>query len=298
MNDLNNLICREIKIDVTNVCNLSCPLCPDTARRTGRQQAPRLMSFEEFKKFVDAIKVFPEQITFGSKHEPLINKSIFQMIKYLNGKREGLQTTILTNLNLLGSVSDLLESKVKSVLIGADGIDQETYEKYRIGGNFDVVIDNIKLIQHYKKKINSEYPKLSVVFVVFRHNENLMREAEAFFNELGVEVFFRRTDFYKGFEDWMPLNFRCADTKINREICCGEPFESLNINVFGEVYPCCAEEIVKFPVGNIFEQPLDEVWNGVKMRNIRDFLLNKTVQNSGVACLFCPVYKNNGCTDV
>ena len=96
------------------------------------------MSFEEFKKFVDAIKVFPEQITFGSKHEPLINKSIFQMIKYLNGKREGLQTTILTNLNLLGSVSDLLESKVKSVLIGADGIDQETYEKYRIGGNFDV----------------------------------------------------------------------------------------------------------------------------------------------------------------
>ena len=141
MNDLNNLICREIKIDVTNICNLSCPLCPDTGRRTAKQQDQELMSFDKFKKFVDGIKVFPEQISFGSKHEPLINKSIFQMIDYINTKQKCLQTTILTNLNLLNSVSDLINSKVKNILIGLDGIDQESYSKYRVGGNFDVVIN-------------------------------------------------------------------------------------------------------------------------------------------------------------
>lgn len=298
MNDFNNLICREIKIDVTNVCNLSCPLCPDTDRRTGREHAPKIMSFSEFKKFADSIKIFPEHITFGSKHEPLINKSIWKMIKYINDKNADLQTSILTNLNLLGSVSEMVESKVRNVLIGLDGIDQESYEKYRTGGNFDVVIDNIKLIQHYKKKINSEYPKLSVIFVVFRHNEHLTDLAKEFFKKFEVDVCFRRTDFYKGFEDWMPVNFQCLHEKTACGHCCNEPFESANINVFGDVYPCCAEEIIKFPVGNVFQQPFDEIWNGEKINNIRNFLLNKTAGNSGAACLFCPVYKRNGCTDV
>ncbi|MDD5101894.1 MAG: radical SAM/SPASM domain-containing protein [Endomicrobiaceae bacterium] len=297
MNDLNNLICREIKIDVTNICNLSCPLCPDTGRRTAKQQDPELMSFNKFKKFVDGIKVFPEQISFGSKHEPLINKSIFQMIDYINTKQKCLQTTILTNLNLLNSVSDLINSKVKNILIGLDGIDQESYSKYRVGGNFDVVINNIKLIQKYKKNNNLEYPKISIIFVVFRHNEHLIEQAKSFFNQLDVDITFRRTDIYNGFEDWLPINFDNADVKEKSKLCCDEPFKTVNINVFGDVYPCCAEEIIKFPIGNIFNESFEKIWNGKKMIDIRNFLLNK-VQKKDIACLLCPIYKNNGYTDV
>lgn len=297
MNDLDNSICQEIKIDISNTCNLSCPLCPDTGRRAGKQQALKLMSFTDFKKFVDGIKIFPEQISFGSKHEPLINKSIFQMIDYINTKQKGLQTTILTNLNLLSSVSDLINSKVQNILVGLDGIDQESYSKYRVGGNFDVVINNIKLIQKYKNNNNLEYPKISIIFVVFRHNEHLIEQAKSFFYQLGVDITFRRTDFYNGFEDWLPIKFNNIDLKETSNIRCDEPFKMVNVNVFGDVYPCCAEEVMKFPIGNIFDEPFEKIWNGQKMIDIRNFLLNK-LQNKSIACLLCPIYKNNGYTDV
>jgi MoaA/NifB/PqqE/SkfB family radical SAM enzyme len=38
----------------------------------------------------------------------------------------------------------LVKYRVKSMKVSIDGASQETYEQYRVGGNFDKVIANVK----------------------------------------------------------------------------------------------------------------------------------------------------------
>ncbi len=75
---------------------------------------------------------------------------------------------------------------------------------------------------------------------------------------------------------------------------CEQPFTRIEINSNGDVYTCCPFFINFQSLGNIYELPFDEIWNGEIARNIRKkiiqgdlsfcsnlcFRKNKTQQNS------------------
>ncbi len=56
--------------------------------------------------------------------------------------------------------------------------------------------------------------------------------------------------------------------------CCRHPFEIVFINTDGSVTPCCTAWGDGMSLGNLFEQTLEEVWNGPAMRACREFLLD------------------------
>jgi len=72
-----------------------------------------------------------------------------------------------------------------------DAVTQETYEKYRIGGNLRRVIANIGKINGFKASYGSSRPKLVFQFVIFNHNEHEMEHAELLARMLGMEVSFK-----------------------------------------------------------------------------------------------------------
>ena len=45
---------------------------------------------------------------------------------------------------LLPKLVSFVENKVDTLIVSLDGSDQKTYSSYRIGGNFDTVISNIR----------------------------------------------------------------------------------------------------------------------------------------------------------
>ena len=141
--------CNFIKIDVTNTCNLSCPLCPNSYRRNKQNIPNKNISLPEFCNFINEIKIPPKGMGFGVNNEPLLNKDIFNMISFVNKK--GITSTLFSNFTLSNtfSIEDIVNSGIKYICIGLDGIDQQSYSKYRIGGNFDTVINSIKQIQEY-----------------------------------------------------------------------------------------------------------------------------------------------------
>ena len=151
---MNNYLCKEIRLDISNICNLSCPLCPNTNRRNKKTEEKHLMSFENFKKLVDNIDSFVETISIGTKHEALLNDNIFLMTKYLHNKYPDTDINLLSNFNFNYNTEDIIKSGITNIIIGLDGIDQESYSKYRVGGNFNNVLQNIKQIQEYKNRYN------------------------------------------------------------------------------------------------------------------------------------------------
>ncbi len=292
--------CHFIKIDVTNTCNLSCPLCPNSYRRNKESIPVKNMSLKDFCDFINEMKTPPRSIGFGVNNEPLLNKDIFSMINFVNKKN--ITTTLFSNFTLSNNYSaeTIINSGIKYICIGLDGIDQQSYSKYRIGGNFDTVINSIKQIQEYKKLHNSEFPKIKIIFIVFKHNENLIEKAKKLFADMETPVFFRRTDLYAGFEDWFPVKFEQKNSNEDRipvqhnktDAICTEPFFSVTIDAFGNVYPCCGDGAFDFSVGNIFKESFDNIWNCEKMYNIRN-VLQKKGNATNIPCINCPIYKQD-----
>ena len=79
-------------------------------------------------------------------------------------------------MNINNVQKDVLEGLVKyrlrSMTCSIDGASNETYKTYRVKGNFETVIENIRKINFFKQKYQSEYPRLTWQFIVFGHNEH------------------------------------------------------------------------------------------------------------------------------
>jgi radical SAM protein with 4Fe4S-binding SPASM domain len=54
---------------------------------------------------------------------------------------------------------------------------------------------------------------------------------------------------------------------------CQVPYYGVNITAAGEVLPCCREMEGKYVMGNLLEQPLDEIWNNSKFVDFRSRLI-------------------------
>lgn len=59
-------------------------------------------------------------------------------------------------------------------------------------------------------------------------------------------------------------------------LICELPYNLVQINEFGDVFPCCSFYCGNYSFGNILESPFSKIWNGEKAKNFRRQLIDKT----------------------
>lgn len=268
----------KLYIDPSSICNLHCPLCPAGQRREGRSRG--VMKFETFKRIIDELSPYLYEISIHNWGEPLVNNDFFRMVRYAHDRK--IKTVTSSNLNLLNEekAEKIVRSGLDWLTVSIDGASPETYSKYRMGGDFNKVIENIKLIQKKKKELGRKNPIVNWQFLVMRQNEHEIEKARKMAKELGIEISFdmMRADFGKEImEDdrtriknamsFLPLNekysrydYKKMQRKIKIKTC---PFlwTQAAINWNGSVAPCCAVWEEKYDFGNINEQSFKKIWN-------------------------------------
>ncbi|MCE2439665.1 MAG: radical SAM protein, partial [Candidatus Latescibacteria bacterium] len=191
---LSRLVRRDIRmgrpfvlmLEPTNVCNLKCPLCPSG---NGEMTRPRgTMEFENFRR------IFEEQakdlvlLMLWNQGEPFINKRLTDMVRL--AKAHNVPTITSTNVHYIRSRSDaedIVTSGLDEIVVSLDGATPESYVKYRVGGNFDRVLDGIRLLSTAKKTLNADHPVIHLQFIIFKHNETEIEAARNLARELGVD---------------------------------------------------------------------------------------------------------------
>lgn len=290
-----------LTIDPTNFCTLRCPFCPTGQARGSR--AKGILSFENFKRLIDEMGPYLIHIDFCNWGEPLLNKDIYEMIKY--AKQYNVDTKIDSNLNHFNEkdTEDMILSGLDKLIVSIDGVTQETYSKYRVGGDFNKVMNNLKLLLKKREELNRSNPYISWQFLVFRHNEHEIEQVKKMGQDLGVDNV-GITKAFIGDKDWIPLNeeyshYRRAEIKDDKytsrhfkfpeEKFCNWPWEAIVINPNGSVSPCCSVEDEKDDFGNILANPFKEIWNNGKYRQARRFIKNKeeTVKEDNNICIGC-----------
>ena len=58
------------------------------------------------------------------------------------------------------------------IIVSLDGVDQETYAKYRVGGQIERVFDGVRRLVAAKQQLGAQTPLINLQFIVMKHNEH------------------------------------------------------------------------------------------------------------------------------
>lgn len=298
-----------ICFDASTVCQLECPACPRAAGDVTKRIGAGFLSFDNFKKIIDENHRV-SKVELSNWGEIFLNPELKKIIQYAYKKHVNLRADNGVNLN--NASDDILEALVRykfnSLSCSIDGASQEVYSIYRIKGNFDQVIENIKRINCYKKKYRSNYPKLRWQFVAFGHNEHEITKARALAKELKMAFFLKLSwdDLYTnpfspvknrelikkesgiGVADRQEYELKYGENYIGKT--CHQLWLCPRINYDGKLLGCALNYWGDF--GNVFEKGLESCLKSERMDYARQMLLGLKEPRNDIPCSNCRLYKS------
>jgi MoaA/NifB/PqqE/SkfB family radical SAM enzyme len=178
---------RAIRLEASSFCQLRCPSCPTTARAIHPAVGSGFLRPDDFRRLLDENPSL-ELIELSNYGEIFLNPQLPQILELAH--QRGVAVNAANGVNLNHVRDEVLEAIVKfqlrSMTCSIDGASQETYKRYRVRGNFDRVIGNIRKINAFKELDRSEFPRLRWQFIVFGHNEHELPQARRMAQELGM----------------------------------------------------------------------------------------------------------------
>ncbi len=269
-------------IEPTNICNLKCPLCPTGNNSTSKGKG--YMKFEEYKKIIDELGPTAFSVTLWNYGEPSLNKDFIKMIKY--AKTAGLKVITSTNGFVFKNeknIQELLDSGLDELILAVDGASKESYEEYRINGDFKELIQGMKSLTAAKKAQGRYFPYLSMQFIIMKSNEHEVEEIQKLAKEVGVDELILKTVYLWNdsamAEKYLPKNKKYSRYLTNEGVACKTSIRpgcdglwlGVNINHDGIVVPCCFDTHEKFIFGNALTvKNFDkEIWNSKKFQAFR-----------------------------
>lgn len=198
-------------------------------------------------------------------------------------------------------IEGLVKYKFRSMTCSIDGASEETYKVYRVNGNFETVIENIRKINSFKRKYRSEFPRLTWQFVIFGHNEHEISRARKLAKELGMG--FRLKLSWDA--DFSPVR---DQELVRKEVgaasreeykkrygvdymqgLCHQLWDQPQINWDGKLLGCCRNFWGDFGE-NAFEHGLLSSVNNEKIGYARDMLQGKQPARQDIPCATCSIY--------
>ena len=167
--------------------------------------------------------------------EPLLNKNIAIIIELFHKK--GIFTSMSSNLSLEcdKQLEDICDAGLDHLDPSIDGATQEVYQKYRIKGNIQKALDNIKYLIKYRKKKRRKNPIIDWQFLEFKHNIHEIEAARKISSDIGVDRFFTRHGYTPN--DKTEISEHSGDKVVKSK--CNLLYRSIVINGDYSLAPCC-----------------------------------------------------------
>ncbi|MDR1705365.1 MAG: radical SAM protein [Clostridiales bacterium] len=275
----------EVALETTGRCNARCDFCPhDEIERKNEY-----MSDEMFLRVIEQLKEIPQthyfQITPHKVNEFLMDKKIFERIDMLLEALPSAYIRIFTNLHMADD-EDIKRlcgvKRLSDLAISLNSLDKDEY-KMIMGLDLDRTKRNIhKLLAYVRKNGLRMLTDKILISRVAQYNDGdsaFLRECEKEFAEyldmLTIHVFPR-----ENWIDYLPVETVIQDNQpcprwAEFQICCT-----------GEVAFCCRDGRPSYPIGNIMENTVLEIYNKPEYRRLRE---EAPLRSQITPCRFCSV---------
>ena len=264
-----------VSIELTNHCNLACPECASGSGMMLRERG--FMDPALYKKVIRELNPFIWYASLYFQGEPFLHPDIFSFLQL----KEKAKVIISTNGHYLGreNARKTVLSGIHKLIVSLDGMDQQSYSRYRVNGNLETVIAGIRNVSLERQRLNS-HMKLELQFLVNRFNEHQITQAESFAREVKASLRLKSMQVIDGHDagEWMPSNEKYAryETSGGR-FTIKNPMPSRCLRLWlnpvitwdGKVLPCCFDKDAEYEMGDLRSETFREIWHGNKFREFR-----------------------------
>jgi radical SAM protein with 4Fe4S-binding SPASM domain len=268
-----------VMIEPTSKCNLACTMCARTVYNLSGQGHDFPLS--RYTRLIEDIGDRIIILSLWNYGEPLLNQNLSRMIALARKKKIFVMVT--TNGTLLkGELADaLISSGLHYLKISLDGTREATYRKFREGGSFEEVCENVASFCRRKKATGGKAPFVDLTFLVMKDNEQEMERARALGRDLSVDkISFRKIDphYADDPEDVLPekkeyrLPGYVPGGNHEKSVSpCSRVWTQAVINSDGTLYPCCLDLRLEHALGSIADgKTFSRLWNGEPYRAFRE----------------------------
>lgn len=299
---------RRIRLDASTACQLRCPACPTASGEVGAKIGTGFLRFETFRELVDQ-SPWLSVIELSNWGEIFLNPQLAEIVKYAYARNVRLIAHNGTNLN--HARDEVLEALVRyrfhHLSVSIDGASAETYRTYRVRGDFDSVIANVRKLNEYKRLHRSRHPTLRWQFVAFGHNQHEIEKARAMARSLGMDFTLKLnwenlyTDAFSPVQDEASLREASARGVASRSEyerkeqesfkskTCWQLWRDPVVNFDGRILGCCINHWGD--MGRVEGGALRQALAGEKLEYARAMVSGRAPARPEIPCTSCAIYE-------
>lgn len=293
---------RVVNLVLTNLCNLSCVMCPYHSPRYEKGdffKHAKYMSDEIFEQVAREVAAHRSTLKLGQLEEVLIHPRLIPWIEY--ARDVGVPSMhITTNGTLLtpDKSEALMKAGLTTIYVSLDAATPETYQTVRgWKGGLEKVWENIEALIENRNR----YAPETGIHTSFILQPEAAHERDAFvemWRERGIDgvIVYQLSEHYdEGKTDFETKYF--DPTPPERRHACSSVWEEIYVYPLGEVSMCCNTMILVprhgvISMGNVTKRPLEEIWLGAQYRELRRRLLLNDVAGD-IACADCDIWDSS-----
>jgi len=288
---LRNLSPSFISVEASNYCNLHCPECPVGIQKKQKSDKTTF-DIDLYKKLVDELKPTLQHIILYFQGEPFLHRQLNELISYAHEAR--IYTSTSTNGQFINeeTAEKIVLSGLDKLIISLDGITQEAYQSYRIGGDLQKTLRGIEELVKWKQRLKSATPLLEIQFLVLKTNEHQIKEVKKIGKKLGVDRVRLKSAQLYDFKDGNALmtsknkhsrykknkvgKYEIKGSQSNR---CWRLWSGAVVNTKGDILPCCFDKESEYSFGNIStSESFYSCWHNEKASDFRGKILQNRKQ--------------------
>lgn len=146
---------KHIRLAIDNSCNLRCPSCRKDLifYKEGKQFERRLQLVDRIIEWINSNQS-PLKVHVGSDGDPFASH-VYRHFMTRMTHNKNIKYSVLTNGLMLKDFADQIPHIIENLSelgVSIDGATKGTYEKLRLGGNWQKINDNLKFISQLKQK--------------------------------------------------------------------------------------------------------------------------------------------------
>ena len=201
----------------------------------------------------------------------------------------GVYTIVSTNAQALTPLlaTQLMKAGLSRIIVSIDGLVEESYGTYRVGGSLQKALDGLAFLRQVKERMRSP-THIELQMLRLKSNENEWSTISQQYKELGADSLTFKTAQLYNYEHGhplMPSDSRYSRYKIGKDglyhikhqpnRSCHRLWTGCVITVSGDVLPCCYDKESRFAYGNIYQNDLATIYQGEKANRFRKTILQK-----------------------
>ena len=276
----------SVSAETAAVCNLRCPECIAGQGQTRREHSR--MELSMFQKVLSAHASHAFYANLYFQGEPFLNPYLEEMIAHADAC--GYYTSLSTNGHFLEvqRCRGVVNAGLDRMIISLDGLTEESYNFYRVGGRQQRVLTGIRNLAAVRRELGVRHPMIEIQFLVNSRNIHELPGLKQFARELGADkLSLKRMQVYgdEGADKFLP-----DDPRYNRYIAtqggrkgmqalkggpCYRLWSHAVYTSDGMLVPCCYDKVPEFPLGGLEQKKPEALWFAPGMNAFRQQVMDR-----------------------